>query len=297
MEFAIIRNRFFKLTICSVDMERYEEPFIPTVYESWEQQAVKNDNGLLSPNSSVPQKLLGIHQELAYRLSELPFSPPVEYIYNPLDYAFDVHSQFVNKYCLSEKKILFLGMNPGPWGMSQTGVPFGEVTIVRDWLAISGEVGRPLKECHNRPVLGFNCKRREISGWKFWNFFKGLCLDPFRFFRDAFVYNYCPLAFMTATGKNVTPAEMKSSDRKMIDSLCERAFCKILELLHVEIVIAVGKYAEKCAASVTKANGLNHIKIVTLLHPSPRNFSSKNWEEETKVLLQKNDLLKFFCDT
>ncbi|XP_049809800.1 single-strand selective monofunctional uracil DNA glycosylase isoform X3 [Schistocerca nitens] len=274
-----------------------ENLFLPVIHEKREFQQTAKNNELIHSYSTVPEKLLSIHQELANRLSELPFSAPIEYIYNPVDYAFDVHAQFVNKFCHSEKQILFLGMNPGPWGMSQTGVPFGEVTIVRDWLGISGEVRCPSKQCPKRPVLGFNCKRREISGWKFWNFFKGICLNPFRFFRHAFVYNYCPLAFMTATGKNVTPAEMKSSDRKMIDSLCERAFCKVLDLLHVDTIIAVGKYAEKSAASVTKANGLNHIKIVTILHPSPRNFNSKNWEEETKALLQKNDLMKFFCDT
>jgi hypothetical protein len=29
------------------------------------------------------------------------------------------------------------------------------------------------------------------------------------FFHQAFVYNYCPLAFMMSTGKNITPTELK----------------------------------------------------------------------------------------
>ena len=34
------------------------------------------------------------------------------------------------------KRVVFLGMNPGPFGMAQVGVPFGEVAAVRDWLRI-----------------------------------------------------------------------------------------------------------------------------------------------------------------
>ena len=34
------------------------------------------------------------------------------------------------------KEAVFLGMNPGLWGMAQTGVPFGTVSLVRDWMGI-----------------------------------------------------------------------------------------------------------------------------------------------------------------
>ncbi|XP_021926239.1 single-strand selective monofunctional uracil DNA glycosylase isoform X2 [Zootermopsis nevadensis] len=191
-------------------------------------------------SDSVAHRLLTTELLQSVRLNALLFCDPVEYIYNPLEYAYDVHSDFVHKFCTSTKKILFLGMNPGPWGMSQTGVPFGEVKIVREWLRISGHVGRPQKEHPSRQVLGLECKRSEVSGRKFWGLFQKLCGDPDTFFQHAFVYNYCPLAFMTNSGKNITPAELK---------------------------------------------------IGSIPHPSPRNFSSKNWPEETIKRLQELDIL------
>ena len=46
----------------------------------------------------------------------------VTHVYNPLHYAFIPHSKFVKQCGNSRRKILFLGMNPGPYGMAQTGV-------------------------------------------------------------------------------------------------------------------------------------------------------------------------------
>lgn len=160
---------------------------------------------------SIFDRLLAVECALSQRLRYITFSFPVEYVYNPIEYAFQVHAMYVTKYCRSTKKILFLGMNPGPWGMSQTGVPFGEVNIVRDWFKIHGRIDKPLREQADRLVTGFNCTRSEISGKRFWNLFKGLCNDdPDKFFRYSFLYNYCPIALMDAGGRNITPAEIKA---------------------------------------------------------------------------------------
>lgn len=93
-------------------------------------------------------------------------------------------------------------------------VPFGEVNIVREWLNISGAIGRPVRENPVRPILGFDCKRSEVSGRKFWELFKEICGDPDTFFQNCFVYNYCPFAFLAQTGKNITPSELKVCVRK-----------------------------------------------------------------------------------
>jgi single-strand selective monofunctional uracil DNA glycosylase len=78
----------------------------------------------IESSDSVSHRLLSIELLQCVKLNALLFCAPVEYIYNPLEYAYDVHSNFVHKFCTSTKKILFLGMNPGPWGMSQTGVRY-----------------------------------------------------------------------------------------------------------------------------------------------------------------------------
>lgn len=160
---------------------------------------------------SISDKLLSIEQELCTKLQDITFPSSVQYIYNPLEYASETHAMYVHKYCTSEKKILFIGMNPGPWGMSQTGVPFGEISIVRNWLQIFGPVGSPSKEHPDRKVTGFECTRSEISGFRLWGLFRNLCESPENFFRYAYMHNYCPLAFMDARARNITPAELKAN--------------------------------------------------------------------------------------
>ncbi|PNF24149.1 hypothetical protein B7P43_G00591 [Cryptotermes secundus] len=216
-------------------------------------------------SDTVSHRLLSIELQQCTRLSAILFSGPVEYIYNPLEYAYGMHSNFVHKFCTSTKQILFLGMNPGPWGMSQTGVPFGEVKIVQDWLKITGHIGRPQKEHPSRQVLGLECKRSEVSGRKFWGLFQNLCRDPDIFFQQAFVYNYCPLAFMTNSGKNITPTELKASERRLLNEICDKALHDVLLLLQVEMIVAIGKFAEARANSVVTGTELKgKIKVITL---------------------------------
>jgi len=161
-------------------------------------------------STTISDRLLSIEQKLCTKLQNITFPSSVQYIYNPLEYASETHAMYVRKYCTGVKKILFVGMNPGPWGMSQTGVPFGEISMVRDWLKISGAVGHPSKEHPDRKVVGFQCTRSEISGLRLWGLFQELCGSPENFFRHAYMHNYCPLAFMDVKARNITPAELKA---------------------------------------------------------------------------------------
>lgn len=63
-----------------------------------------------------------IEKELNEKLKQLTSSPQTTHIYNPTEYAADLHCNYLKKYLHGEKKLLFLGMNPGPNGMMQTGV-------------------------------------------------------------------------------------------------------------------------------------------------------------------------------
>ncbi|KAJ9599951.1 hypothetical protein L9F63_009779, partial [Diploptera punctata] len=238
----------------------------------------------------VPNKLLAIELTQCLKLKTLTFSHPVEFIYNPLEYAYDMHSNFIHKFCQTTKRILFLGMNPGPWGMSQTGVPFGQIAAVKDWLQVSGEVGRPEIEHPSRQVTGLNCTRSEVSGQRFWGFFRELCGSPEVFFKHAFVHNLCPLAFMSSSGKNVTPLELKAAERRSLYSICDESLREVVQLLQVEIIIGIGKFAETRANSAIK--GLEHnIKVTSIPHPSPRNLGCKNWPQDVRKRLEELDLL------
>ena len=78
--------------------------------------------------SSPSSRFLRVELELNAHLRGLSFAEPVRYTYNPLEYAWETHRCYVEKYCQAGQSILFLGMNPGPFGMAQTGVSAHNVT-------------------------------------------------------------------------------------------------------------------------------------------------------------------------
>jgi len=192
------------------DMKAKEDAIEYTSVPTHASNAEENENVVEHVSASISDRLLSIEQILCTKLLDIIFPSSIQYIYNPLEYASETHTMYVRKYCTGIKKILFVGMNPGPWGMSQTGVPFGEINMVRDWLKISGSVGKPSKEHPDRKVTGFQCTRSEISGLRLWGLFRDLCGNPENFFRYAYMHNYCPLAFMDAKARNITPAEIKA---------------------------------------------------------------------------------------
>ena len=102
-------------------------------------------------------------------------------------YAEDMVNQYFERFGGGTKNVLFLGMNPGPFGMAQTGIPFGEISAVRDWIQISGNIGKPKGEHPDRPVTGMECHRSEVSGQRIWGLFKDKFGTPEVFFKDHFV--------------------------------------------------------------------------------------------------------------
>src|ERR1700719_1374411 len=116
-------------------------------------------------------ELIAAAQRLRASVGKLKFGEPVTHVYNPLEYAWRAHELYLRRYGNSRKRVIFLGMNPGPFGMAQTGIPFGQISAVRDWLGITAKIDRPRKENPKRPVLGFDCQRSEISGERLWGLF------------------------------------------------------------------------------------------------------------------------------
>ncbi|KAK6471227.1 single-strand selective monofunctional uracil DNA glycosylase [Huso huso] len=231
------------------------------------------------------------------RLRELSFGAPVEYVYNPLEYAWDTHQCYVNKYCQGSKEVLFLGMNPGPFGMAQNGVPFGEASIVRDWLQISGKVGRPPSEHPKRPILGLECQQREVSGARFWGFFRKLCGEPGVFFRRCFVHNLCPLAFVSQTGRNLTPVDLPAEQRDKLLRLCDLALCQAVRALGVSTVVGVGRLAEQRARRALFKAGVEGVRVEGIMHPSPRNpQANKGWEEIARAKLEEVGVLSLLSE-
>jgi single-strand selective monofunctional uracil DNA glycosylase len=225
-----------------------------------------------------PSPLIDIARELSQEVDRLRFAPPVAYVYNPLDYAWDAHTQYLDRFGGAPKEVLFLGMNPGPWGMAQTGVPFGEVSAVREWLGIDAGIGRPGREHPKRQIEGLNCTRSEVSGARLWGWARELIGTPERFFNRFFIANYCPLAFLEASGRNRTPNKLPAVEKSPLFEACDRALRRTVECLRPSLVVGVGVFAEgRARAAVDDVN----VTVGRILHPSPASpAANRGWAEQ-----------------
>jgi single-strand selective monofunctional uracil DNA glycosylase len=227
-----------------------------------------------------------ITDELVAALRPLRFAKPVAYVYNPLEYARAPWDLYLDRYGAPPKEVLLVGMNPGPFGMAQTGVPFGEVHLVRDWLGIEAPVGRPKKEHPKRPVAGFACHRSEVSGARVWGFARDRFGSPERFFSRFLILNYCPLVFMEESGRNLTPDKLPARERTRLFAACDRALRAHVDRLAPRYVIGVGNFA---AGRIREALG-DRPDLVTgcILHPSPANpRANGGWAEVVATQLEE----------
>lgn len=225
-------------------------------------------------------------RKLRSQLDGLEFSAPVTHVYHPLQYAAAPHERYLSQYGEGQKKVVFLGMNPGPFGMAQTGVPFGEIAAVRDWMGISESVSKPSLEHPKRPIVGFNCLKSEVSGRRLW----GLCAERFgtavKFFQDHFVANYCPLVFMSESGANLTPDKVSAQEMQPVFAACDEHLRRVVAILQPQWLIGVGGFAESRAQFLREQ--IPKMKIARILHPSPASpAANKDWSGNVTRILEK----------
>lgn len=221
------------------------------------------------------RQLLKAAANLARDVGRFEFDAPVTQVYNPLDYAWAGHEAYIKAFGDSPKRVVFLGMNPGPFGMAQTGVPFGEVAAVRDWMKISANIRKPNPEHPKRPVTGFDCHRSEVSGRRLWGLFADRFGEAAQFFGDHFVVNYCPLVFMEESGRNLTPDKLRAPWRDRLQLVCDEHLRAVIAILQPEWLIGVGDFAERRARQVFADASFRLGKIA---HPSPASpAANRDW--------------------
>jgi single-strand selective monofunctional uracil DNA glycosylase len=267
-------------------------------------RSVKNPSSK-AVRREVVDDVLEAGSKLSRGLSRLDFSSVASWVYNPFEYAWEAYCEYVERYLSGKIRGLFMGMNPGPWGMVQTGIPFGEVDAVRNWLKITKQA-EPLKSFHpKRPIQGLACKRSEVSGKRLWGLFAARFQSPEIFFQDYFVINYCPLAFLDSGARNLTPDKFPAAIRTSLESLCDEHLTNVVKSLKPKYFIGVGGFAEECGRRClmpeTNKNlafrppaplpekgtrgGLSGIranssgpKIIRILHPSPASpAANRDW--------------------
>ncbi|MCG8405464.1 MAG: single-stranded DNA-binding protein [Phycisphaerales bacterium] len=220
-------------------------------------------------------KLIEITDTLSKKVRRLEFASPVAYVYNPLEYAQAPHRRYVKRFGRAPREVVLVGMNPGPWGMAQTGVPFGEINLARDWLGLEAPVEKPRREHPKRPVEGFDCRRSEVSGRRLWGWARDTFETPQRFFERFYIANYCPLCFMEDSGRNRTPDKLPVNERDPLFQACDRALRATVEYLKPRFLIGIGAFAE--ARAHIALDGLN-VTIGRILHPSPASpLANRDW--------------------
>lgn len=238
-------------------------------------------------------KLIALNRKLSKAVDKLSFSEPVTHVYNPLNYAQEAVEDYLAKYGEGPKKVLFLGMNPGPFGMAQTGVPFGEIAAVKNWVKVSGKINKPKNEHPSRPITGFDCHRAEVSGQRIWSLFENRFGEAETFFENHFVWNYCPLLFneigVSEKGRkicrNITPDKIKNEELKPLYEICDRALIALVDLLQPEYLVGVGAFAESCFRRVIPDRQED---VYRILHPSPASpIANRGFAEAaTKQLIE-----------
>lgn len=227
--------------------------------------------------------LVEISKEIKKRVAPLTFAPPVAFVYNPLEYAWEPYVRYLEKFAKKDKEVLLVGMNPGPFGMAQTGVPFGDVGMVRDWLKISGFVGKPAREHPKRPVTGFDCHRSEVSGTRLWGWVEKRFGKAEHFFSRFFVANYCPLVFIEESGRNRTPNKLKPDERRALFSVCDWGLEETVKALNPKFVLGIGAFVESRCKEVFKDRD---ITVGRVLHPSPASpKANKGWAKQVEAEL------------
>ena len=243
-------------------------------------------------SDSISKAMVAAARALSDGVNALEFFGATAVVYNPLEYAWAAHRSYLEKHGASKKKVVFLGMNPGPFGMAQSGVPFGEIAFVRDWIGVCEPVNPPENEHPKRRIEGFHCQRSEVSGRRLWGAFKEYFGTAEVFFKDHFVANYCPLVFMEASGRNRTPDKLPVDEVAPLYRLCDQHLRSVVAALEPEWLIGVGAFAEARARQALSSRSL---KFGRILHPSPASpAANRGWARQAIQQMQSLGLWQEF---
>ncbi|MEE3270215.1 MAG: uracil-DNA glycosylase family protein, partial [Candidatus Thermoplasmatota archaeon] len=173
----------------------------------------------------------------------------IDICYNPLMYAWDVHEEYLRRMGGLGAQTVMLGMNPGPHGMGQMGIPFAATSVVRELLGISDiQVNQPEIPDDRRPVIGLDYHKEEVSGTRLWGLLQKQYGDAETIASHVFLVNHCPLMlFSGPRASNITPDKIGGETAKALLQRCDEHLREVVEILGADRVVGVGKFAESRA--------------------------------------------------
>lgn len=231
----------------------------------------------------IAQELIDAAKELNKKLAQCHFAEPVAYTYNPLEYAWNGNVAYIQRYVTGEVDVLYLGMNPGPFGMAQTGVPFGETHAVTEWLGLHALIGQPAKTHPKRPIDGFGCPRSEVSGRRLWGLMAELYGTAELFFKQSYVANFCPLIWMKESAANITPDKIAKAEMITVNEACQHHLQRTIKALKPKVLVGIGGYAKQQLELAAKALPEMEFTVTSILHPSPASpMANKLWPEKPR---------------
>tara|TARA_Y100000768_G_scaffold372124_1_gene339495 strand:+ start:524 stop:1255 length:732 start_codon:yes stop_codon:yes gene_type:complete len=220
---------------------------------------------------------------------ELTIRGTVDCVYNPLEYAWDVHKRYIEISGDMGASTVMMGMNPGPHGMGQMGIPFAATSMVRDLLGISGiDVNQPSIIHPRRPVVGLDYPREEVSGTRIWGLLSDTYGSASEIFEKVFLVNHCPLMLLDGPrGSNITPDKISGPIVRELLERCDEHLLEVVEILNADTVIGIGKFAEKRANNALRDSG---VEVKGCWHPSPASpLANRNggadWRENVRSVL------------
>lgn len=218
-------------------------------------------------------------------LDAYPRPRRVAYVYHPLRYAWEAHAAYLARYGGGAGRALFVGMNPGPWGMTQSGVPLADPSWARGWMGLGGRVEAPAARVHPRiPVLGYASTRRDPTGGKFYGWARARFGTAEAFFARAFVLNYCPLLFLDEAGRNVTLPQLAGADARPLFARCDRHLAEALRALRPRLVLPMGAFAAERVRGALEAERID-APLRPVRHPSPANpANNAGWGDDVGEL-------------
>jgi len=209
--------------------------------------------------------------------------------------------------------VLVVGMNPGPHGMAQTGVPFTDPWIV-DELDLQAPradvppadipaVGSWRHRSHRaRGVLG---SKREESAKRLWPLLREICA-PYaavgpsadkiaeatrRVCNEVLLVNALPICWLDPAGKNVSaeqvekraPAQVREGLRDLVNEWLQA----VADILRPAAVIGVGRWAREFVTDLDVDHFVEIPFRDGIKHPSPSAGSEAAWRAEAEPILRR----------